>query len=118
MKTAKKNIELTAEMIKVIDTLHQICDENGYFEFNDLRATGLSSVEVRAAIVALNKAGYSISQNKTTCFGGASFYGWQWHDVAWSVKYAEYEYSQRLKEESLAAEQAAAVAEVERMLTK
>lgn len=93
----RKNIDL------VIETLSQVADEYGYFELVSLKATGLTRLEVMQAISFLNEAtGYKqIYRDTTRLFGGFSIDdGWCWADAR---KYR------------LACEQAAAVAEVERL---
>jgi len=108
-----KNIELTELTLtqtRILDQICAVCDKYGNFELDDLRPLkefGISRLDVKAEFVALRKMGYGIAQNKTTLFGGASFYGWCWNDF--DRQGAAYK---------LAAEQAAAIAEVERILSK
>lgn len=74
--------EIRENMNRVLDTLRQIVDKNGYFEFDGLRATGLKRVEVVQAINFLNSVdGQSIRQNRTRHAGGFSTWAWCWNDV-------------------------------------
>jgi hypothetical protein len=78
-------IQITAEiqsnMNTTLDTLRQIVDKNGYFEFDSLRATGLKRVEVMQAITFLNDEGQDIRQNRTRHAGGFSTYSWCWNNI-------------------------------------
>ena len=71
--------EIKSNMNIVLDTIRSIMDKDGNFEFDDLRQSGLSRVEVRQALAFLNKNGYSIIKMR-----GGDFDYWQWTDVKWA----------------------------------
>lgn len=112
-------IEITTEirehMTRVLNVLHLICYWNGIFDFEKLRATGLSRAEVKQAIECLVAEGYRIAEHR---FGyGLSMAGswteWVWED--YKDAYGEVLY-ERAELRALEEEQAAAVAEVKRQL--
>lgn len=71
--------EIRQNMNITLDTLRQIVDKDGCFDFSDLRQSGLSRVEVRQAIVFLNQAGHTIIKMR-----GGDFDYWCWTDVKWA----------------------------------
>lgn len=81
MATIEITTEIRANMNITLDTLRQVVDKDGYFEFDDLRATGLKRVEVMQAIALLNKEGQSIKQERVTLFGGCTMYQWRWYNI-------------------------------------
>lgn len=76
------NLNITAEiqnnMNTVLDTIRQICDKDGSFEYNELKATGLTRAEVAQALVYLNKTGQTIIKMRSE----ASY--WMWTNVKWA----------------------------------
>jgi len=70
--------QIRSNMNIVLDTLRQIIDKNGCFEFDGLRASGLSRVEVMQAIAFLNKEDHGILKMR-------SEYGfWRWEKAYWA----------------------------------
>lgn len=113
-------IEITTKirenMNTVINTLHLICDEGGLFNFDDLRATGLKRLDVVQTISFMKRDGYSIFRQRGETLSGCDIDQWVWNDVYWARAYAEKEVREQEERESLASEQAAAVAEVEQII--
>ena len=75
------NEQIRENMNTTLNTLRQIVDKDGNFEFTDLKATGLTRVEVQQAISFLNKEGQSIRQERITLFGGCTMYQWRWYNI-------------------------------------
>jgi hypothetical protein len=67
-------------MNRVLETIRAICDKDGNFYFDELRQSGLSRVEVRQAIVLLNKAGHTILNMRSE----AGY--WQYQNIYWARK--------------------------------
>lgn len=65
MATIEITTEIQSNMNTVVATIRQICDKDGNFYYNDLKATGLSRTEVRQAIAFLNRAGHAIVEMRS-----------------------------------------------------
>lgn len=77
-KLATITTEIRANMSAVTSTIAQICDKNGNFYFDELKATGLSRAAVMQAIAFLNESGHPVLKMRS------EFGYWQDQTIYWN----------------------------------